>query len=149
VSRPASGASRGKIQARNCFVCGYHNPRGLNVPFYYDNEKIAARFTPADDLCGFESVVHGGILFSLCDEAMMHLIWASGHRAITAEITMRFHRHAEAGKEILVSASFESIGSHLIKAECQLSDSGGRIATARGKFLPMSEEEKLFFRKKF
>lgn len=93
--------------------------------------------------------MHGGILFALCDEAMMHLIWASDHRAITAEVTMRFHRHAEAGKDIMISASFESIGSHLIKAECRLSDAEGKIATARGKFLPMSEKEKSFFRKKF
>jgi hypothetical protein len=120
VSCPASGASRGKIQAKNCFVCGYDNPRGLNIPFHYDGEKI-----------------------------MMHLIWASDHRAVTAEVTMRFHRHSEAGKEIQISASFESIGSHLIKAECILSDAEGRIATARGKFLPMSEKEKTFFRKKF
>lgn len=149
MSRPASDASRGEIQAKNCFVCGYDNPRGLNIPFHYDGEKITARFTPDIDLCGFEGVVHGGILFALCDEAMMHLIWASGHRAITAEITMRFHRHSEAGKEILISAAFESIGSHLIKAQCSLSDADGKIATARGKFLPMSEKEKSFFRKKF
>lgn len=93
--------------------------------------------------------MHGGILFALCDEAMMHLIWASGQRAITAEITIRFHRHAEAGKEILISACFESIGSHLIKAECRLSDVDGKIATAKGKFLPMSQKEKTLFRKKF
>jgi uncharacterized protein (TIGR00369 family) len=149
VSGPASGASRGEIQAKNCFVCGYDNPSGLNVPFHYDGDKITARFVPDNNLCGFEGVVHGGILFALCDEAMMHLIWASGHRAITAEVTMRFHRHSTAGKEIQISASFESIGPHLIKAGCLLNDSDGRIATARGKFLPMSEKEKLFFRKKF
>ena len=147
----SSAIPRGeKIQAENCFVCGRHNPRGLNVPFYFENEKIEARYIPDENLCGFDDVVHGGILFALADEAMMHLIWRSGLRAITAEITMRFHGHAKAGEAVSLEASFVERAGRLIKAKCMLiDDQGGRIATANGKFIPFSKGEETVFRKKY
>lgn len=138
------------LQAKNCYVCGYDNPRGLNIPFYYHGDTVTAKFTPDMACCGFDGIVHGGILFALCDEAMMHLIWASDLRAVTAEIRMRFHRFARAGEEIEVLASFISRSSRLIKAVSSLHDPGGlKIATANGKFLPLSDQERQIFKKQF
>ena len=131
-----------KLQAKNCFVCGYDNPRGLNLPFYYDGEMVSATFTPAEWMSGFEKVVHGGILFSIADEAMMHLLWAAGIRAITAEVTIRYHNYAPTGNELRISAEITEKAEHLIKAKCVLTNSDGeKIATASGKFLPISEKE--------
>ena len=138
------------LQAKNCYVCGYDNPRGLNIPFYYQANAVTAKFTPDEAYCGFDGIVHGGILFALCDEAMMHLIWGSGLRAITAEVKMRFHRYARVGEEIEVSASFVSRSPRLIKAVSLLRRTGGeKIATAQGKFLPLSDKERQIFRKQF
>jgi len=139
-----------KIQARNCFVCGRENPRGLDIPFYFDGSSIAARYRSNKSLCGFDDIVHGGILFALADEAMMHLVWAPGLRAITAEVTMRFHGYAIAGDEISLKASFDECSPKLIKATCRIKNSAGtKIATARGKFLPFSREKSAIFKKTF
>ena len=139
-----------KLQARNCFVCGSDNSRGLRIPFYYDGTSVRAEFVPNEDLCGFDGMVHGGIIFSLADEAMMHLIWASGMKAITAEITMRYHNYARTNREINLTADFEMVGKRLIKAKCEIyNDSGKKIATARGKFLPFSGDDEKVFKKRF
>ncbi len=139
-----------KLQARYCFVCGSDNPRGLRIPYYYDGEKVRTEFVPGPDLCGFNDIVHGGIVYSLADEAMMHLIWASGLRAVTAEVTMRYHGYARVNGRIKLTAEFENITDRLIKAKCALlDDDGGKIATARGKFLPFSENDAKTFKKQF
>ncbi len=139
-----------KLQAKNCFVCGYDNPRGLRLPFYYDGETVCTTFTPADWMSGFEKVVHGGILFSIADEAMMHLLWARGLRAITAEVTMRYHNYAPTGKEIKIKAEITEQSGHLIKGKCYLTNlDNEKIATAIGKFLPFSEKDFRDFEKVF
>ncbi len=139
-----------KLQARYCFVCGSDNPRGLRIPYYYDGERVKTEFVPGPELCGFDNIVHGGIVYSLADEAMMHLIWASGLRAVTAEVTMRYHGYARVNGRIKLTAEFENITDRLIKAKCALlDDDGGKIATARGKFLPFSENDAKTFKKQF
>jgi len=139
-----------RLQAKNCFVCGSENPRGLKIPYYYDGKRVKTEFVPGSELCGFDNIVHGGIVFSLADEAMMHLIRASGLRAITAEIAMRYHGFAKVNVKISLLAEFESITEKLIKAKCVLLDyKGKKIATARGKFLPFSRGDETVFKKQF
>lgn len=139
-----------KLQAKNCFICGYDNSRGLRIPFYFDGTSVKCEFVPGPELCGFDDIVHGGIVFSLADEAMMHLIWASDLRAVTAEITMRYHGFAKVNDKIKLTAEFDSITKRLIKAKCLLFNaSGEKIATARGKFLPFSRGDENKFTKQF
>lgn len=145
-----SAPSAKRIQSKNCFVCGRENHRGLNVPFFYDGNSVSASYIPDRNLCGFDGVVHGGIIFALADEAMMHLLWASGLRAVTAEVTIRFHGSIKAGEPIEINASFDNTTSRIIRATCRVRTSDGtKIATAQGKFLPLKENEKLIFRKTF
>lgn len=139
-----------KLQAKNCFICGYDNSRGLKIPFYYDGTSVSSEFTPGRELCGFDNIVHGGIVFALADEAMMHLIWASDLRAVTAEIVMRYHGFAKVDEVIKLSADFDSVTERLVKAKCVLTnDRAGKIATARGKFLPFSKGDEDTFKKQF
>lgn len=139
-----------KLQAKNCFVCGYDNPRGLGLPFYYDGDTVCGTFTPERWTSGFEEVVHGGILFAIADEAMMHLLCAAGIRAISAEVTIRYHNYARTGGELKIKAELIEKSEHLIQAKCYLTNiKGGKIATASGKFLPFSEKDFKNFEKVF
>jgi len=143
-------AAGGEIRSEYCFVCGRNNPRGLNIPFNFANRKVTAVYTPEKEYCGFDNIVHGGILSTLADEAMMHLIWSSDLRAATAEIVMRFHSTAIIGQKILIEAEFLERSDKLIRCQCRLRDSEGRkIASAKGKFLPLTEKELADFKKSF
>ena len=139
-----------RLQAKNCFVCGYDNPRGLGIPFYYDGKEVSGCFVPDYWTSGFERVVHGGIIFAIADEAMMHLLWAAGIRAITAEVTIRYHNYAQTGEELKIHATILERSSHMIKARCSLTNAKGvKMATASGKFLPFSEKDFKNFEKVF
>jgi uncharacterized protein (TIGR00369 family) len=139
-----------RIQARDCFICGTENPAGLNIPFYFDGKTITAEYAPGAGLCGFDGIVHGGIVYSLADEAMMHLIWASGLRATSAEITMRYHNFAKTGELLKLRAEFVNVGPRLIKARCLMKNARDeKIATASGKFLPFAEGDEKVFSKRF
>lgn len=145
-----SDAARKKLQARNCYICGYDNSRGLGIPFYYDGNIVESEFTPGAEFCGFDNIVHGGIIYSLADEAMMHLIWASGLRAVTAEITMRYHGFAKVNERIRLIADLEDVTDRLVKAKCLLFDDRDiKFATARGKFLPFTGGDENIFTKQF
>ena len=130
------------IQSSNCFVCGRDNPRGLNLPFVFNDDNVTAEFTPSKDLCGFENVVHGGILFSLADEAMMHLIHGNNVKAITSEITIRMKRFAPVGEKIIIRAYNLDCGKHLVTCKAELRNSDDvLLCRATGKFLYYDENQ--------
>src|SRR2546429_8548212 len=62
---------------KSCFVCGVNNPLGLRLDFETDGEMVRARYAPRPEHSGFKEAVHGGLLFTVLDEAM---VWAVGVR---------------------------------------------------------------------
>ncbi|MCP4582643.1 MAG: PaaI family thioesterase [candidate division Zixibacteria bacterium] len=130
------------IQSQNCFVCGSENPIGLNVPFICDSESASAEFTPGSDYCGFDGIVHGGILFTLVDEAMMHLIHSNEIKAITSEIKIRMKTFARANEKLRVTANSLNAGRHLVKCSAEISGpTGAIVCRAEGKFLYYTEDQ--------
>jgi len=139
-----------RVQGRNCFLCGRENTRGLGIPFYFDGDVVRAAFVPGPHLCGFEGIVHGGIIFALADEAMMHLIWALGLQAVTAEAEIRYHNYARIDRRLRVDARMESQAPQLVKAVSVIVDDENRlIATVRGKFLTVASKDNEKFNKAF
>jgi uncharacterized protein (TIGR00369 family) len=130
------------IQSKNCFVCGSENPIGFNVPFTICGDFVSAEFTPGDVHCGFDGIAHGGVLFSLADEAMMHLIHSNNIAAITSEIKIRMKTYAKAGEKLLINANSLNAGRHLVTCSAEISDqSGNTICRAEGKFLYYTENQ--------
>jgi len=85
-----------------CYVCGAKNPVGLAIHFTTNREarSISAAFRPSVMHQGFSGIVHGGILSSLLDEAMVKLAFELGLNAVTAEMTIRFLGSAAPGEEL-------------------------------------------------
>lgn len=61
---------------RSCFACGQDNPNGLHMRFDTDGQRLYSRLTISKDLCGWEKVVHGGIVTAVLDEIMS---WSAIH----------------------------------------------------------------------
>lgn len=124
------------VQAQKCFVCGLENPHGLGVPFIFEGGRVRAEFTPDDSYCGFDGIVHAGILFALADEAMMHLIHGNQVKAITSEVTLRLKKFARTNSKLEISADSLETGNHLVTCRAAIYDAEGKtICTAQGKFL--------------
>ena len=62
-------------RTRSCFVCGVGNPLGLNLAFQSTGTTVTAVFRPRAEHVGFKRVVHGGLIATVLDEAM---VWACG-----------------------------------------------------------------------
>ncbi len=121
----------------NCYVCGPKNAAGLRVDFEFDDTKrrIRGRFTPRTEHEGWENVVHGGIIASLLDEAMVKLAAQLGMPAVSAEMTVRFKMPARPGEELVVEGRIVDSRNRLILAEAEVVRGASVIAEAKGKLL--------------
>ena len=121
---------------RMCFGCGSRNARGLKLRFEVDEEQqvIHTRWTPTKQFQGYADIVHGGIIALVLDEMMGNLLWKLKRPAVTAELTVRFHRPAYVGTPISCEAYVKEERGRLSWMEAKAEDATGQIlATATGK----------------
>ncbi len=120
-----------------CFACGVLNPQGLHLSFEKIDRKVVAKFLPRKEHQGYRDIVHGGIITTVLDEAMVKACILNGFNAVTAEIVVRFRRPLITGTSCTVEAWINTEGSRLIEAESSIKDiEGNIIATAKAKLIP-------------
>jgi len=91
----------------NCFVCEQRNNSGLRIPFFHDTERdvVSAEFMLSDAYSGAPTLVHGGVVLAVLDEAMAWACIAIGRQwAVTSETRARFHRAVYVDKPHVVEA---------------------------------------------
>ena len=122
---------------QGCFVCGKDNPIGLKVEFEVDEnaKTIRGRFTPRPEHQGYEGILHGGIITTLMDEAMVKLAWKLGYPAVSAELTVRLKAPAAPGDDLIVTARILKASGRLIEAEAKVERGSVVIGEAKGKLL--------------
>lgn len=119
-----------------CVACSAAHPAGLRLRFEVAEEgRVRARFHCAALLQGYRGVLHGGIIASVLDAAMANCLFARGEAAVTAEMTIRFHRPVPTGRPADVSAWVSSDLCPLFLVEAELSQDGEVLASASAKFL--------------
>ena len=133
----------------NCFVCEPHNPQGLHIPFFLDEEKqqVVATVTFTENHSGAPALVHGGLLAALCDEAVAWAAIALARRfALTAETRISYLAPVPVGTEVRVSGRLIGrIGPQLwiladvrggdtvhVRAESRATAMGGELAESAG-----------------
>ena len=126
-----------------CIVCGRHNPHGLHLSLHVDTATgiVSADFTPLPQHVGFEGIVHGGILATVLDEAMVWVSTWAGRFCVCGELNVRYRQSVPVGLPLRVAASIEAKRSRLIEAASSITDSAGVIyASATGKYVPVPPE---------
>ena len=128
---------------KSCFVCGLNNPLGLKLDLETDGQIVSARFTPRPEHVGFRETIHGGLISTVLDEAM---VWAIGVRtqrfAYCAELNVRFLQPARPNEELMLVAELvENRRNKLFQAKAELQNPRGAVhAAATGKYLPIKED---------
>ena len=127
---------------QRCYVCGKDNPSGLKVQFEIDHttRTITGRFTPRREHEGWEGMVHGGIIATLLDEAMVKLAAHLGEPAVSAEITVKFKAPVASGEELVVTGKLVKKSHRLIEAEATVVKGLIVVAEAKGKLLKVSTQ---------
>lgn len=86
-----------------CFGCSPTNTNGLKLRFRHAEQGCVSRCSLPDSLCGFDGLVHGGILSTVLDETAAYALFAHlGRFAVTREMTTRFIKPVATNTEIVV-----------------------------------------------
>lgn len=112
----------------NCFVCGSTNPIGLKVKFSLVDGVCIALFTPQVQHAGYESVTHGGILFSLLDDVMANWVWLQGEKCFTAKADIRYRAELPIGQEVRLEG-------RCLKRKGRLAQMEGKIIRTDNQFV--------------
>lgn len=87
----------------DCFGCSPVNPHGLRMKFFSGNGALFSWLTVPGHLCGWDNLVHGGVLAAILDETMG---WTAIHFlkkfALTNSMTVEFLKHVRIGEQIRV-----------------------------------------------
>jgi len=125
---------------RSCFVCGEANPLGLNLRFETDGRVVRSQFKPRTEHAGFRHTVHGGLIATVLDEAM---VWACAVQTrqfgFCAELNVRFVHPLNPGQSVIVVSELSANRrGRLFDAKSELQDDTGRVlASATGKYIPL------------
>lgn len=78
-----------------CFACGPHNTAGLHMHFQSDGETVFSWLKVPRHLCGWQNILHGGIISTILDEIMS---WTAHHLIkkliLTRSISIEFLKPA-------------------------------------------------------
>jgi acyl-coenzyme A thioesterase PaaI-like protein len=119
-----------------CFVCGEENPLGLRLKFSFDKGKASAEFVPQKVHQGYKDIVHGGIISTVLDEAMVKAALMQGIPAVSAEITVRFRNTLHTGEKTVIEALIEKKNRKIIEASAVLKKADNTIiAEGQAKLL--------------
>ncbi|MBI5188877.1 MAG: PaaI family thioesterase [Nitrospirae bacterium] len=112
---------RNRLEDDNyCFVCGEKNPYGLHLKFSIHEGKASAEFIPQKLHQGYKDIVHGGIISTLIDEAMVKVVLMQGIPAVTAEITVRFKNPLMVGEKVIVEATITKMDKKIIETSARI-----------------------------
>jgi len=92
----------GRPDANQCFVCGPDNPLGLRLRFHMDGDVCRSEFRPGPFHCGYQNLVHGGIVYSALDDIMANWLVLQGTRGHTARCEVRYREPVELGDTLLL-----------------------------------------------
>jgi len=110
-----------------CFVCGENNPSGLHLKFSIHDGKVVTEFVPQKIHQGYKDIVHGGIISTLIDEAMVKAALMQGIQAVTAEFTVRFKNPLLTGEKAIVEATIIKINKKIIETSAIVKKSDNTI----------------------
>ena len=133
---------------RGCLVCGRDNPHGLHLDFHVDDAGVVGcTFVPQPHHIGFQGVIHGGLLATVVDEAMVWAATWSGKRfCVCGELNVRYRQVVKVGQTLRIKAKITSSRPRLIVAESSITDDAGTmLVTATAKYVPLSLDENRAF----
>jgi uncharacterized protein (TIGR00369 family) len=132
---------------RVCFACGEKNPIGLKLRLRTDAARgeSAADVTFAEHFQGWAGVVHGGLVATVLDEAMIYAAGAKGLKTVTGEMTVRYIKPVSTGVAYTLKGRFIEDKGRIVLAESELLDAAGtQVARASGKLFKVPGEPRQY-----
>lgn len=110
-----------------CYVCGHANDSGLKVRFVKDGEfGSRAHYTARLEHDGWPGVLHGGITFTLMDEALGWALFFQGLRGVTARVETKFKLPIRTGSPVVIRAWTTNRRRELVSARAEVRSDDNR-----------------------
>jgi uncharacterized protein (TIGR00369 family) len=115
-----------------CFVCDNDgsNPRSLRVSLIWSEEtkEVHIPIEPDGTWCGYDGVVHGGIVASVFDDAMAWAVRKNvGPWSVTADFRIRYRKPIRAGENYTVKGRVTATRGRRTRTAAQLVDGKGVV----------------------
>ncbi|MEI6351812.1 MAG: PaaI family thioesterase [Verrucomicrobiota bacterium] len=124
----------------HCFACSPDNDHGLNLVFGVDAEDVTrAIWHPSSAFQSYDGRIHGGILATLIDASMVHVLFARGIAGVTAEMTVRYLIPVLLGAPVEVATRLEAQTHGLYRLRAEVRQDGNLAARASAKFMALPE----------
>ena len=140
-SMPSSDETVDPALTRSCFACGQANPSGLKLTFelQHANRRSHSTASIPSRFQGWPGVVHGGIIATILDEAMVYAGMTVTPFAVTARINIRYRRPVPTDKELDITAEVTEQMGTIIKTKAQIRIGAGVMAQAEGTLMAVEE----------
>jgi uncharacterized protein (TIGR00369 family) len=132
------------VSYSHCFVCGMDNPSGLRVRFFQagDGEAVAT-CEPDSVFAGYHGLLHGGVASTLLDEIMIKAVLAQSRLAVTARMTVNYHKPVPLGTKLTLRGRICRRRGRIFETEGWLADPGGtRLVSAAGTYVVVTGKQK-------
>jgi uncharacterized protein (TIGR00369 family) len=131
------------MTSHNCFGCGPANPTGLKMEFHTNGSSVLSWVTVPPHLCGWENLVHGGVLSTMVDEVMskaiVHFLKSLG---LTKSMTVNFIKPVHVGREVRVEGKLREVKEdrEAIMEGVIYDDQGNVCTSSTGTFVLFSPQ---------
>lgn len=132
------------VSQNPCFGCGEANPRGMHLPFEFDEERqrVIGRFALGPEYQGGPGFIHGGIVATLLDEVMSKVSRFNKVTAVTAELRVEYLKPVRVGQQLRVEGFQASREGRQLYYEGEIRDDAGvLLARGQGRFVIINREE--------
>ncbi len=119
-------ASTAPGPSSHCFACGSENLNGLHLSFARDPDGASrAEFVTRPDHIGWPDTIHGGILFTVMDEAVAWALHLDGLRGVTGKADVRFRAPVRVGMRMVVTGRIVGRNRRTLTTKAELREADG------------------------
>jgi uncharacterized protein (TIGR00369 family) len=125
------------MRDHRCFGCSPANPSGLHMKFYGSDDSVLSWLKVPEHLCGWNTLVHGGIISTILDEIMSRAaVYLLGRIILTKSMTVNFVRPVFIQREVKAEGKIlEKVSDREARISGKLYDETGALcARSTGTF---------------
>ncbi len=127
----------------NCFGCSENNSMGLQMKFWWNDRIVRSKLIIPDHLCGWNKLIHGGVVSTILDEVMSWAtIYSRKQMVMTKTMTIDFIKPIQIGDEITAEGQIKEVTNrHEVIAEGRIFDHENQLcAQSTGNFVTFSQK---------
>lgn len=123
---------------KECYACGESNHGGLNLHFVIGEDGSASGvWQPSAAFRSYPDRVHGGVIATLMDSAIVHALFAREVAGLTAELTIRYLCRINLQDPVHVRGWVESARHRIYQCRAEIHQAGVLAVRATAKFMAM------------